>query len=233
MSILSYKIFFKKIIFYQNHFLWKHGLFRLFIFMWRWRTSNICIAGNKAKGRISKRVFQEKARQIFRKTNISYPLIRTRTCVYQGVRNVRFSENLACFVFLKHPFWDSPFCFLTDDIMKCFCGSYSQVSAVYYFRKKSSTRNICQGPKHAIYLTIGKLRIYCISRFGYVEVPQISFAKQIYRLPLVFLFLNISFALKITKDTKSFTLRFKLNFHLVHECHRGVFFAGITPSEIM
>ena len=61
--------------------------------------------GNKAKGRISKRVFQEnKARQIFRKTNFSYPLIRTRTCAYQGVRNVRFSENLANFVFLKHPF---------------------------------------------------------------------------------------------------------------------------------
>ena len=38
------------------------------------------IVGNNAKGRISKRVFQEnKARQIFRKTNISYPLIRTRT----------------------------------------------------------------------------------------------------------------------------------------------------------
>ena len=34
--------------------------------------------GNKAKGSISKRVFQEnKARQIFRKTNISYSLIRT------------------------------------------------------------------------------------------------------------------------------------------------------------
>ena len=32
------------------------------------------IVGNKAKGRISKRVFQEnKARQIFWKTNISYP----------------------------------------------------------------------------------------------------------------------------------------------------------------
>ena len=71
--------------------------------------------GNKAKGRMSKRVFQEnKARQIFRKTNISYPLIRTRTCVYQGVRNVRFSENLACFVFLKHLFWDSPFCLITE-----------------------------------------------------------------------------------------------------------------------
>ena len=29
------------------------------------------------------------------KTNISYPLIRTRTCAYQGVKNVSFSENFA------------------------------------------------------------------------------------------------------------------------------------------
>ena len=73
------------------------------------------VVGNKAKRRISKRVFQEnKARQIFRKTNISYSLIRTRA--YQGVRNVRFSENLACFVFLKYPFWDSPFCLITDEV---------------------------------------------------------------------------------------------------------------------
>ena len=44
-----------------------------------WHTSRIHkVVGNKAKGRISKRVFQEyKACQIFRKTNISYPLIRT------------------------------------------------------------------------------------------------------------------------------------------------------------
>ena len=74
------------------------------------------VVGNKAKGRISKRVFQEKARQIFRKTNLSYPLIRTRTYVYQGVSNVRFSENLACFVFLKHPFRDLPFCLITDGV---------------------------------------------------------------------------------------------------------------------
>ena len=32
------------------------------------------------------------------------PPIRTYTCAYQDVRNVRFSENLACFVFLKHSF---------------------------------------------------------------------------------------------------------------------------------
>ena len=70
--------------------------------------------GNKSKVKISKRVFQEnKALQIFRKTSISYPLIRTRTCAYQELRNNRFSENLACFVFLKQPFWDSPFGLLT------------------------------------------------------------------------------------------------------------------------
>ena len=49
--------------------------------------------GNKAKGGLFKQVLQEnKARQIFQKTNISHPLIRTN--------RVRFSENLARFVFL-------------------------------------------------------------------------------------------------------------------------------------
>ena len=50
-------------------------------------TFKCLFAGNKEKGRILKRVFQEnKACQIFRKTNISYPLIRTCTCEYQGIR---------------------------------------------------------------------------------------------------------------------------------------------------
>ena len=49
--------------------------------------------GNKVKRQISKRVFQEnKARQIFRKTNIFYPLLHTRTYAYLGVRNVCFSD---------------------------------------------------------------------------------------------------------------------------------------------
>ena len=83
--------------------------------------------GNRANGRISKRVFQEnKARQIFRKTSIShpmrstrsisYPLRRTRTGASQGVRNARFSENLAYFVFLKDPIWDLHFCLITNDL---------------------------------------------------------------------------------------------------------------------
>ena len=54
----------------------------------------------KKKRRISKRCLQEKTCQIFRKTSISYPLIRTCTCVFHGVRNVSFSEDMTCFVSL-------------------------------------------------------------------------------------------------------------------------------------
>ena len=74
--------------------------------------------GNKPKGRISKPVFWgSKASQIFREPGISYPLIHTCTCAYQEVWNVCFSENLACFVFLKHPFWDLPFWLITDELI--------------------------------------------------------------------------------------------------------------------
>ena len=34
---------------------------------------------------------------------------------YKWVRNVRFSENLAYFVFLKHPFRDTPFGLSIDE----------------------------------------------------------------------------------------------------------------------
>ena len=43
-------------------------------------------------------------------------LIRTRTCAYQRVRNTSFLENFACFVSLKHPFWESSFCLITDNV---------------------------------------------------------------------------------------------------------------------
>ena len=41
------------------------------------------------------------------------PDTHTYVRAYQWVRNFGFSENLACFVFLKHPFWDfRPFALL-------------------------------------------------------------------------------------------------------------------------
>ena len=46
--------------------------------------------------------------------------IKNTRCAYHGVRNVRFSENLECFVFLKHLFLDSLFCLTTSDMMVTF-----------------------------------------------------------------------------------------------------------------
>ena len=60
------------------------------------------IVGNIAKGRISKRVFEEnRARQIFRKKNLSYPLIRTQTSAYRGIKNVRFFGKFGVLCFLE------------------------------------------------------------------------------------------------------------------------------------
>ena len=38
-------------------------------------------------------------------------------CAYQGLRNVCFLENLACSAVLLPPFWDSPFCLITYDLV--------------------------------------------------------------------------------------------------------------------
>ena len=44
---------------------------------------------------LNKAPFISYVRKIFRKTNISKLLLRTRTCAHQGVSNVKFSENFA------------------------------------------------------------------------------------------------------------------------------------------
>ena len=59
--------------------------------------------GNKTKGWISNRVFQESK-------HAKFSVKRTFLTPW-----FRFSKNLACFVFLKHPFSDSPFCLIVDE----------------------------------------------------------------------------------------------------------------------
>ena len=77
----------------------------------------IQIVGNKAKGEFknggNKKTNHAKFSE--KNPNISQPLIHTRTCTYQGAKNVWgfFSENLAWFVFLLSPFWDMPFALLS------------------------------------------------------------------------------------------------------------------------
>ena len=56
-----------------------------------------------------------------------------RVCI-RGLEMFVFSENLTCFVFLEHPFWDSPFYLIADDYtvhcvesahIRSFSGPYS------------------------------------------------------------------------------------------------------------
>ena len=98
---------------------------------------------NKVKGWISKRVFQEnKAHQISWKMNISYPLVCTRICAYQGVRSNCFSENLTCFVFVKHPFWDSPFFLITNKLFIGFHQPPFFINLLYCFSHPMNTMKV-------------------------------------------------------------------------------------------
>ena len=60
-------------------------------------------------------MFQEnKACQTSRKTNISYPLIRTRTCAYQGVKKFAFRKIWRALFSCNTHFDIHPFCLITD-----------------------------------------------------------------------------------------------------------------------
>ena len=93
-------------------------------------------------------------RKIFRKTNISNPLIRTHTCAYQGVTNVSFSENFACVLnkwclmttkrFLFFRAWKPPF-FLFVHENHPFCKNYSWCSYWKVYAFLSIYRNCCHG----------------------------------------------------------------------------------------
>ena len=72
--------------------------------------------GNKAK--------VESPNGCFKKTKYAklsekehFLLSDMHTCAYQGVKNVRFSEKLACIFFLETPVLRSPFCLLTDKFL--------------------------------------------------------------------------------------------------------------------
>ena len=43
-------------------------------------------------------------------------------------KSKHFSENLACFVSLWHPFWDSPFCLIT-----WFCSPINAVICIFFY----------------------------------------------------------------------------------------------------
>ena len=102
-------------------------------FMWRknilvYCTSSVIRQKDESKNGCFKKTkhatFSEK------RTFLTLWYAHARTYAYKRLRNVRFLENVACFVFLKHPFWDSPFCLITEDMYQyavhvCTCILYS------------------------------------------------------------------------------------------------------------
>ena len=61
--------------------------------------------------------------------------IRNIPLCVSGGKKCSFSENLACLVFMKHPFWDSPFCFITDELR-------------YYKNKKQNKNTLYISPSN-------------------------------------------------------------------------------------
>ena len=75
------------------------------------------LVGSKAKGESQNGGNKNTKHAKFSEKYVYVSEGKIRTCAYQGVKNVRFSENLARFVFLLPPFWDSSFCHITDELI--------------------------------------------------------------------------------------------------------------------
>ena len=84
-------------------------------------------------------------------------------CAYQEVRNVRFLEYLGCFVFLKHPFWDS-----------LFFPYYRRINALSSFSNNGVTLAILIW-SGKIPSSMDRLKIYLIVSKGYnIIVHQLN-----------------------------------------------------------
>ena len=67
-----------------------------------WVTASLSSSVIRQKGESQNGCYKKTKHAKFSETNISYSLIHTRACTYQGVRKVRLSENLRAF-FLVTP----------------------------------------------------------------------------------------------------------------------------------
>ena len=70
-----------------------------------------------------------KARQIYRKTNIYYLLLRTRACAYHWVRNVLFWKIWFALFSCNTPFSDLPVCLIADIILSCIQTEYGDLQS--------------------------------------------------------------------------------------------------------
>ena len=107
------------------------------------------IVSNNPKGRISKRCFKKTKHVKFsEKRTFLIPWYAHVRNIWI-VRNVCFSEYLACFVFLKHPFWDSLFCLITDVIWgeSSHLGETSRLSGIIFISRLHKKNIPCEWDK--------------------------------------------------------------------------------------
>ena len=111
----------------------------LSLFLWDSRTKTLLALSDKKitqkitlelSLRITLGLFNYYVRKIFRKTNIFYPLIPTRACAYQWVKNISFSDNFANVInewyFSKNlKFFKA---YITCSLTQCFTLSQKRVS---------------------------------------------------------------------------------------------------------
>ena len=111
-------------------------------------------------------VSRKQSTPTFPKNEHFLPPDRQCTCARQRLRNVCFSGNLACFVFLKDPFWDSPFWLITDDT-----GIKYQGSLIENLVKKKNSL------KHLYFCVVFYLAIEVPKQFFIVAFIEIYFQK--------------------------------------------------------
>ena len=74
-----------------------------------WVTASLSSSVIRQKGESQNGCYKKTKHAKFSETNISYSLIHTRACTYQGVRKVRLSENLRAFFSCNTRFEIRPF----------------------------------------------------------------------------------------------------------------------------
>ena len=122
-----------------------YSFFNLFVFLPRTPLSfflkNLSSV-MKQKGESQNGCFKKtKHAEFSEQTNIFYPLIRTRMCVYQRVTNVRiFWKILRTLFSWKIRFENSPFCLITDTV---FNRNLKPIASAYSFTAFTNNDRLC------------------------------------------------------------------------------------------
>ena len=132
-------------------------------------------------------------RKIFRETNISNPLIRTRTCVYQGVRNVSFSEN---FVYIPNG-WPLSIYFWYEKATlksKFYIVSYYTFVLDQILRKKTKVMEIARYTNGILlwWFCSSNFRFFCFLIWSVLcKTCVIKIAKKITQLPWPYFLIDL------------------------------------------